>query len=251
MISEQHMSDGIVIRPLTSIQEMRACEELQQAVWQCSDLDVVPSGVFVVAQKTGGESLGAFHEERAVGFTLAFSAYRPTRFFLHSHMAGVLPDYQNQGLGRRLKLAQRERAVARGIDLIEWTFDPLQLKNAHFNINRLGAIIRQYVPDLYGRTSSSLHAGLPTDRFIVEWWLYSNRVRNALLNRPPKTCGMSKRVSVPEDIAELCRSDPAAATKIQSHLRFEFQQLFQESYAVTGFEFKHGHGTYLLEAYED
>ncbi len=176
--------EQIIIRPFASLEEMRACEQLQQDVWQCSDTDVVPSHVFSIAHKTGGEVLGAFHNGRAVGFALAFSALRLPRFYLHSHMAAVLPEYQNQGVGRRLKLAQREHALKRGINLIEWTFDPLQLKNAHFNIARLGAIVRQYAPDLYGRTSSGLHQRLPTDRLIAEWRLDSDRVQNAFAGMP-------------------------------------------------------------------
>lgn len=241
----------ITIRPFANLQEMRACEQLQQAVWQYTDMDVVPYSIFLVAQKSGGDVLGAFHDDRAVGFALAFSGLRLPRFYLHSHMAAVLPEYQNQGVGRMLKLAQRERALARGIDLIEWTFDPLQLKNAHFNIARLGAIVRQYVPDFYGCTSSSLHANLPTDRLLAEWWLASVRVRNALQGGEPGAGARPERISVPADVGELCRSNPGAAIEIQCRLRLEFQHLFQQSYAITGFTFENGHGTYLLEAYED
>ena len=247
----KQVPEGIILRLFASLEEMRTCEQLQKGVWEFSDLDVVPSSVFVLANKIGGEAFGAFHRGRAIGFTLAFPAFRTSRFFLHSHMAAVLPEYQNQGIGRSLKLAQRERALARDVELIEWTFDPLQLKNAHFNIRRLGVIIRQYVPSLYGRTSSILHANLRTDRLIAEWWLRSDRVRNTLGGTQPQTSRRHKRVSVPESIGQLCRSDPQAASEIQFRVGLEFQHLFQESYAVTGFEFENGHGTYLLEPYED
>ncbi len=248
---EADLSQQILIRPLSGMDEMHACEQLQRDIWQCSEIEVVPSSIFLVAQKTGGEVLGAFHDSRAVGFTLAFSALRSPRFYLHSHMAAVLPEYQNHGVGRRLKLAQREHALARGIDLIEWTFDPLELKNAHFNIARLGVIVRQYLPDLYGRQRSQLYASLPTDRFIAEWRLDSNRVQHTLQGVRQQTAGKHERISVPAYIGELSKSDTQAAAEIQSRLRREFLRLFQQSYAVTGFELTNGDGTYLLEAYED
>lgn len=122
----------------------------------------------------------AYDGETLVGLALAFVATREGLAYLHSHMVAVLVGYQNRGVGRMLKLAQRENALDRGINLIEWTFDPLRLKNAHFNIERLGAIVRHYLSNLYGRTSSPLHAGLPTDRLVAEWWVRSQRVEAVL-----------------------------------------------------------------------
>lgn len=160
--------ERITIRWLVTPDEMQACVDLQKLVWGFSDLEIVPHRMFVVAQRTGGQVIGAFERERAVGFPLAFIAYRDRRIYIHSHMTAVLPEYQNHGIGRQLKLAQRDDALSRGVDLIEWTFDPLQLRNAYFNIARLGAIVREYLPNVYGSTSSPLHHGLPTDRLVAQ-----------------------------------------------------------------------------------
>ncbi len=154
--------------------------ELEFQVWGFRERDVVPSQMYVVAAKIGGQVLGAFVDEKMAGFVLAYAGIRDGRPYLHSHMAAVLLNFAILGIGRRLKLAQREDALARGISLIEWTFDPLQTKNAYFNICRLGAVARRYLLDVYGSTSSPLHAGLPTDRLVAEWHLESQRVVDIL-----------------------------------------------------------------------
>jgi predicted GNAT superfamily acetyltransferase len=178
------MSDAVAqaqqtigVRAAEGILEFGLCVELQQAIWGYSTLDVVPDSMFIVAKKTGGQTLMAFDREKPVGFALAFVGRRDGRNYLHSHMVGVLEKYRDQGVGRLLKLAQ-------GFELIEWTFDPLQLKNARFNIVRLGAIVWHYIPNLYGRTSSPLHARLPTDRLVAEWWVRSSRAQNAVNDLP-------------------------------------------------------------------
>ena len=246
------MSKGeITIRAFSTLEEMRACVPLQQSIWQYAELDVVPHHVFVMAQKIGGQTLGAFDGECAVGFVLAFPALSKGEAYLHSHMTAVLPEYQNSGVGRRLKLAQRDDALARGISLIKWTFDPLQLKNAHFNIARLGAIARQCIPNLYGRTSSRLHNGLPTDRLLAEWWLSSDRVKATLQGRMAQPAPKHEEIPVPVDIDQICKSDPDQAESIQRGLRARLQQLFDSSYAITDFRMDQQYGTYLLEAYED
>ena len=153
---------------------------LQREIWGEKDIEVEPATMFVVATETGGQVLGAFDGERLVGYTLAVVGYANGTVFLHSHMTGVLAEYRDRGVGRALKLFQREDALGRGIRLIVWTFDPLEIRNAHFNLNRLGAIARKYLPNLYGLTTSPLHLGLPTDRLWVEWQLDSERVVAAL-----------------------------------------------------------------------
>ena len=135
--------DGIIICPCHGIEEFQACVRVERAVWQSSDIDVVPIPLFVVASETGGQVLGAFHGEDLVGFTMAIAGWRARKPFLHSHMTAVTDGYRDRGVGRRLKLFQREDALARGIALIEWTFDPLVPKNAFFNFMRLGAIARR------------------------------------------------------------------------------------------------------------
>ena len=120
-----------------------------------------------------------------VGFTLALAGVHEGRPFLHSHMTAVLESFRDRGVGRKLKLFQRDDALARGFQLVEWTFDPLELKNAHFNFMRLGAIARRFIPNCYGVTESPLHAGMPTDRLVAEWWLDSPRVNSLLSAAAP------------------------------------------------------------------
>jgi predicted GNAT superfamily acetyltransferase len=246
------------IQPLHAAEEMKPCVGLQQQVWGYTPLDTVPDQIFIVAAKTGGHVLLARDGDQPIGFALAFAAARHGRTYLHSHMVAVLEEYQNRGVGRLLKLAQREDALQRGFDLIEWTFDPLQLKNARFNITRLGAIIRHYLPNLYGQTSSRLHAGLPTDRLVAEWWVRSPRVKAVLAGAASSTSsnGSSRpagrfAVSVPSNIRELCHDNPPVAEKIQSGLRQEFIAHFTQGRAVVAFETNPDHASYLLEPYED
>ena len=164
----------ITIRALTTHPEFNAAVRLQQEIWGFDEIELLPVRLFVVATKIGGQAFGAYDGERMVGFCLAIPGLKPGgKYYLHSHMLGVRREYRNAGVGRMLKLRQREDALSRGIDLIEWTFDPLEIKNAYFNMERLGAIVRRYVLNQYGTTSSHLHGGLPTDRCTAEWWLDS------------------------------------------------------------------------------
>ena len=240
----------ILIRPLRSVEEMSVAVTLQHRVWGYSAIETVPNQMFIVAKESGGQVLGAFHQDDPVGFALAFAAIHHRRPYLHSHMVGVAPEFQNQGVGRLLKLAQRDDAIARGLDLMEWTFDPLQLKNAHFNIARLGAIVRRYIPNLYGQTSSPLHAGLPTDRLVAEWWVNSQHVKDTLNNKTVIQKS-SERISIPATISQICLSDPPQAKELQSSIRWQFESQFAAGRAATGFEFQDQRGSYLLERYED
>jgi predicted GNAT superfamily acetyltransferase len=166
-------------------------------------------------------------------------------------MLAVLPQYQDHGVGRKLKLAQREDALARGIDLIEWTFDPLQLKNAYFNIARLGAISRRYIPDAYGRTSSPLHSGLPTDRLVAEWWLESPRVQGRLCGATSNPARDAEQIALPTSIQDMCRSDPQRAEQMQVQFRRAFEIYLERGYAAVGFKLSHEEGLYIMEPYED
>jgi predicted GNAT superfamily acetyltransferase len=217
--------------------------ELEFAVWGFGERDVVPSQMYVVALKIGGQVLGAFVEDRMVGFVLAYPGVRDGRPYLHSHMAAVLPEYRDLGIGRQLKLAQRDDALARGIPLIEWTFDPLQTRNAYFNICRLGVVVRRYLLDVYGSTSSPLHGGLPTDRLVAEWHLASDRVVNVLAGKEPAIGGVNERIKI---VLEDSRPEQIAETQAQARQRF--QQLFAKGYSVTWFERAPGGGDYVLEA---
>ena len=172
--------EKIEVRKIVSIPEMEACVQLQQSVWQFRDLDIVPRRMFAVANAVGGQVLGAWDGESLIGYALAIPGLREGQPYFHSHMLAVAPEYRNHGIGKMLKIAQREDALARGIELIEWTFDPLEIKNAYFNIEKLGAIVRRYTADFYGASTSPLHGNLPTDRLHAEWWLNSDRVRSLI-----------------------------------------------------------------------
>lgn len=240
----------ILIRPLRNVEEMNIGVNLQHRVWGYSAIETVPNQMFIVAKESGGQVLGAFHKDDPVGFALAFAGIHHRTPYLHSHMVGVAPEFQNQGVGRLLKLAQRDDAIARGFDLIEWTFDPLQLKNAHFNIARLGAIVRRYIPNFYGQTSSPLHAGLPTDRLVAEWWVNSGHVKDTLNNKA-EVSKSTEHISIPASIGQICVSDPPQAKEIQSSTRRQFESHFAAGRAAIGFEFQDMRGSYLMERYED
>src|SRR5271157_4847465 len=142
----------LTIRKCEVLAEMRDCFALQKEVWKFADADLVPVRMFVVASKIGGHVIGAFDDKELIGFALAIPGMRNGHCYLHSHMLAVRQQYRNGGLGRRMKLHQREDALARGFELMEWTFDPLEIKNAYLNIEKLGAIARRYNVDQYGIT---------------------------------------------------------------------------------------------------
>ena len=235
-------NETVTIRHCHTIAEFEQMVELEIEVWKFVERDVVPSQMYVVASKIGGQVLGAFVGERMAGFLLAYPGIRDGRPYLHSHMAAVLPDFRDLGVGRRLKLAQREDALARGISLVEWTFDPLQTRNAYLNICRLGAIARRYLTDVYGSTSSPLHAGLPTDRLVAEWHLESKRVIRLLEGRKPDRSAKFESIRI---VSEAASSQRNAA--IQAAARKRFQELFEAGYGVAWFEREPAGGSYILE----
>src|SRR5690242_10987426 len=158
--------------------------------------------MFVVASKIGGQIVGAFAGATLVGFALSIPGARDGHTYLHSHMLAVREKYRNVGLGRRLKLAQRDDALARGFELMEWTFDPLEIKNAYLNIEKLGAIARRYQVNQYGLTTSPLQGGLPTDRLIAEWWMKSERVRLLLATGKKPASETTVSIRVPAEVYE-------------------------------------------------
>jgi predicted GNAT superfamily acetyltransferase len=241
----------IEIRPLTEREDLKTVVRLQRQIWGFEDVDLIPLRLFVVALKIGGQVFGAFDGQRMVGFCMAIPGLKPGgKTYLHSHMLGVSADYRNAGVGRSLKLAQRDDALGRGIDLIEWTFDPLELKNAFFNMERLGAIVRRYVPNQYGTTSSPLHGGLPTDRCIAEWWISSPRVQTILDGNPFPRSTVEVRITIPSDIATIRANEPARAREIQQQAGDNFRDAFERGLAVIGFEKSAQAGTYLLGKWE-
>ncbi len=237
----------ITIRHCHRVEEFRRCVELQSAIWQFEDRDLIPLRFFVVARKVEGQIIGAFDEEnRMIGFCLSIPSLRGSEPYLHSHMLGVLAEHRRSGIGRRLKLEQRRDALERGIHLMEWTFDPLEWRNAIFNLNRLGAIVRRYVPDHYGISTSPLHRGLPTDRLIAEWWMDSEDVHARAKRTTPRMRSVVRRISMPLNRLDLELSSPVELLELQKSLREQFQQAFAEGLAVVGFEVDGDEGSYLL-----
>ena len=238
----------IEIRHLFTLEQFERCVVLQLEVWGYSDGDLIPRRVFLVAQRIGGQVIGAFDGDTIVGFAMALPGFRDGHSYLHSHMLAVLPEYRNAGLGRRLKLAQRDDALARGFDLMEWTYDPLEIKNAHLNIARLGAISRRYKADFYGPSSSPLQGGLPTDRLYAEWWLSSPRV-TGVLKGEPQHIEVVERVTVPRTIYQW-KQDPKKrdmAHEVQSKNRAALETAFARGLTVVGYELDaEGDGAFLL-----
>jgi predicted GNAT superfamily acetyltransferase len=227
------MSGEIVVRACEGLEEFRACVALQREIWGEADLEIVPDTIFVVAAHTGGQILGAFDGNRLIGFTLSMPGLRNGAPYLHSHMTGVVAEYRDRGVGRMLKLFQRDEALSRDIRLIEWTFDPLEMRNAHFNLNRLGAIARRYQPNLYGITSSPLHRGLATDRLVAEWYLDSPRVLAACsgeLANPE----YADSIEIPSTLQHWKGRDLAQVQQFQGEIRAKFTEEFAKGYAAVG-----------------
>jgi len=230
--------DSIVVRRCHGLDELRACVTLQKEVWNFSDAELVPLRMFVVADKVGGQVMGAFQGNAMVGFLLSVPGTRSGKVYLHSHMLAVQKQYRNSGLGRRLKLLQREDALERGIDLVEWTFDPLEIKNAYLNIEKLGAIARRYTINQYGITSSPLQGGLPSDRLIAEWWLKSQRVQTLLETGKNPAIQSETAIEVPAQVYDW-KATPATrsqAQQVQERNREQFLHAFSTGLSVIGYE---------------
>jgi predicted GNAT superfamily acetyltransferase len=256
----------ILIRACQGHDELEACVRLQVETWGYDQTDVIPRKAFLVMQKVGGQVIAAFdtsipgaspqgEPNSMVGFVMSLPGVKPAakigaepRAYLHSHMLAVLPAYRNRGLGAQLKLEQRREALARGIRLMEWTFDPLEIKNAFLNIHKLGAIVCGYRVNFYGVSSSRLQGGLPTDRLLAEWHLDSSRVNAILDGRPNEYC-IKERIQVPASIYQWKASDQLRdqAIAVQLENRRKFQQAFSQGLAVLGFvRDAEGNGTFEL-----
>jgi predicted GNAT superfamily acetyltransferase len=239
------------IKPCHTHEDLATCVGLQKQIWGYADHEVYPLRLFINLIKIGGHVLGAFTpENQLVGFVASMPAWHGRRRYYHSLSLGVLPEHENRGLGKALKLAQREDAIRRGLICIEWTFDPLKAKNAFFNIERLGAIVRRYLPDHYGPVESRLQQGLPTDRLIAEWWLESPRVLQALSGKPPRLEGKAAAVQVSwvSDVGQLAETNPGRARAVQLAVREQLLKYFAEKLAITGFIKGDLEDRYLLDS---
>jgi predicted GNAT superfamily acetyltransferase len=244
----------ILIRECQGHDELEACVELQVETWGYDQADVIPRKAFLVVQKIGGQVIGAFDTslpgaaaegdaKSLIGFAMSLPGVKSREkktvgpcAYLHSHMLAVKAGYRNRGLGAQLKLEQRREALARGIQHMEWTFDPLEIKNAWLNIHKLGAIARHYRVNFYGVSSSRLQGGLPTDRLVAEWELESPRVV-AALEVHPAAYQIEERILVPASIYEWKSSDKnrERAHAIQLENRRKFQQAFARGLGVVEF----------------
>jgi len=244
----------ILIRACKGHDELEACVQMQVDTWGFDQTDVIPRKAFLVMQKIGGQVIGAFDTslpgassegdpESLIGFAMSLPGVKAgekngagPRPYLHSHMLAVKEAYRNRGLGAQLKLEQRREALARGIELMEWTFDPLEIKNAWLNIHKLGAIVRTYRVNFYGVSSSRLQGGLPTDRLLAEWRLNSPRVR-AFLEGHSASCQIEERILVPASIYQWKASEKnrERALAILLENRQKFQHAFARGLAVLGF----------------
>lgn len=251
----------VVLRHCQGLDELDACVELQVRTWGYNDGDVIPRRMFIVAQRIGGQVVGAFQGQEMVGFAMSLPGVKPGRKpageplpYLHSHMLAVRPDLRNAGIGRKLKLFQRDDALARGIRRMEWTFDPLEIKNAFLNIHRLGVVVRSYTQNFYGVSSSRLQGGLPTDRLHAEWWMDSERV-NAILNRAP--CAppeIQETIVVPKEVSQWKASPTGVsrAMEVQAANRQRFLDAFGRGLAVVGFRVdQDGNGAFELARLEN
>ena len=271
----------MTIRPLETIEECRLVADLEKEVWGYTDAeDVVPPPVLIVSVKRGGILLGAFDAAGAMkGFVYSIPSVKDGRLAQWSHMLGVTRDARDAGLGLRLKLAQRERSLAMGIDLVEWTYDPLQALNAHLNFSKLGVVVEEYEENIYGESSSPLHRGSPTDRFVAEWKLTAPHVERRIaggglgivrdasvarapLVNPSKSGGAwlapgpadlsldapRLLVEIPVGYADLQQQDPALALEWRFASRTIFQHYLGRGYRVVDFFMSReaGRGHYLL-----
>ena len=247
----------ILIRSCSGFDELEACVQLQIDTWGYEQADIMPRKAFLVMQKVGGQVIGAFDTGlpgaspqggpgSLIGFAMSLPGVKSAenfadghaRPYLHSHMLAVREPYRNRGLGAQLKLEQRRDALARGIRHMEWTFDPLEIKNAFLNIRKLGAIVRQYRENFYGVSSSRLQGGLPTDRLVAEWLLDSPRVHAVLEGRPAAAYEITERITVPASIYQwkAAEADRERALAVQATNRTLFQQAFSQGLAVLGYQ---------------
>jgi predicted GNAT superfamily acetyltransferase len=233
------VKNAIDIQPLRKHEDLQEIVALQRIIWAYSDLEIDSQAMLTIASRFAGQVLGAFDQDHLIGFSFAVGVLESRR--LHSHRVGVHPDYQNSGVGRMLKLAQRDDALKRGVDTIQWTFDPMQPRNAYFNIARLGGIAKTYIPNLYGITTSPLHGGLPTDRLLIEWHLQSEHVRRILAGERPVPAQDVRTIYLAEPIESSVRADEQAV------IREQFLDCFNDGYSVCDFRKENGAYVYVLE----
>jgi predicted GNAT superfamily acetyltransferase len=226
------------IRPLTEFSEFEQCVELQREAWGAADIELTPVRALITDNRIGGLVLGAFDNDRMVGFLNAMPGIRDRMPYWYSHMLAIAREHWNSGIGTQLKLAQRDAARQRGIRLIEWTFDPLESRNAYLNIAKLGVIVRRYYVNLYGATTSRLQQGLESDRLIAEWWIDKPGIQVAGSD--------VRRVYIPSDLQVLKKQSLKSAQDVQLRVREQFRKNLEDDYFAAGFERKDEWSEYLF-----
>jgi predicted GNAT superfamily acetyltransferase len=247
------IESGIEVRECTTVEEFEQCVSLQREVFGFHDLEISPRRHFIVSRRAGGWALGAFIKDELIGFVHHLAAVKGTEVYGYSHMMAVKRKYQNRGVGAQLKWAQRARALHEGQTLIRWTWDPLQARNAHFNLNRLGVVVRSYAVNFYG-TDYSVPAsemknapGIDSDRLFAEWELDSERVKTlASGDKNELAAAPAASVEIPPDWTALVKRDAHAARREQLRVRNEFEQAFKRGLACKGFARDESHPRYLL-----
>ncbi|MCE9581085.1 MAG: GNAT family N-acetyltransferase [Planctomycetes bacterium] len=215
----------------STIADYADIERLQKEVWQFDDREIIPRNELITIARNGGVVLGAWDGETMIGFVFGFLGLDGKRLQHASRMLAVLPDYRNSGIGRKLKDAQRRAVLKQGATLMTWTFDPLQSRNAHFNIAVLGGTVRDYFVDLYGPSTSVFNRGLPTDRLLLRWELKKPRGRRFSLEE----ARARKSVLVPVDVNVSRAADPAGVLAERLRLRREITAAFRAGWEIVGF----------------
>jgi predicted GNAT superfamily acetyltransferase len=255
-------------RDLTTLAEFAQVVELERQIWGTGYDDVVPVSILSVSTLRGGVLIGAFDGERMVGFVYSLPGLKHGKPLQWSHMLGVLDEFRNDGLGLKLKMLQRDRTLAMGLDLIEWTFDPMQTLNAYLNFTKLGVIVDEYEINVYGKSMSPLHGGNPTDRFVAQWriretaWPHSSVIgAQTAANRIDRSSQWPRCVDVrldadsptvlvdiPAGFTEMLAKAPEVALEWRLDTRRLFTTYFARGYKVMGFAFDRqtNKGTYLL-----
>jgi predicted GNAT superfamily acetyltransferase len=243
----------MVIRECSSIQDFRQCIELERAVWRDEDIGIMPIRLYMISKACNAPTIGAFEASgRLVGFVHTMIALIDGKVVYHSHLAAVVEDLRHQDIGFRMKLAQRQHAINAGVPLIIWTFDPLQSRNAHLNINKLGAVIRRYEINYYSEGLSTVFdAQVPSDRVFAEWWVSSPHVQSALAGNRPSVKDPARSVLIPEDINKVRASSVDEHLKWRMRVRGDFQNALAGGLIVRGFERTDGTSRYLLGDDED
>jgi predicted GNAT superfamily acetyltransferase len=246
----------IVIRECITIEELDSCIRLQREVFGLPDLEISPRRHLIVSRQAGGWTLGAFVDGRLVGFVHHLAAVRgSTEIFGYSHMMAVDPAFQNQGVGARLKWSQRARAIQEGRNFIKWTWDPMQARNAHFNLNRLGVTVSSYAENFYGTdyATSPLPtnvppAGIDSDRLFAHWQLDSRRVISLASGGPGEAAPLkpAATIAIPVNWTRLCRENPIQARQELLRVRGEFGEAFAAGLVAAGFERSKEQPRYLL-----